>query len=221
MIARDAPLPPAQAVAVAADIAAALAAAHGEGIVHRDVKPANVLLSGGVTKVADFGIARAVDAGEGLTMPGVVIGTAKYLSPEQAQGGPVDYRSDLYSLGMVLYQMLTGRVPFTGDNPVAVAYKQLHEAPQPPSTLNAAVPPTLDALVVRALAVDPAARPQSATSSVPPFSASTSPALLSRPPPWPSAPVTTTATTTVTTPPTTRRPATTVVVTTTVPVPAT
>lgn len=162
VIAAQAPMAPAQAISVAVDVAAGLAAAHREGIVHRDVKPANVLMAAGVTKVTDFGIARAVDTSEGLTVPGMVIGTTSYLSPEQAQGLAVDHRSDLYALGMVLYKMLTGVLPFTGDNPVAVAYKQQHMRPAPPSAVNPAVPPALDAVVAKALSVNPADRQETA-----------------------------------------------------------
>jgi eukaryotic-like serine/threonine-protein kinase len=165
VIRSDGPMSPERATSIAADVAAALAAAHAKGIVHRDVKPANVLISAatGTVKVADFGIARAADGTqEGLTMPGAVMGTATYLSPEQAQGRAVDARSDIYSLGMVLYEMLAGTAPFKGETPVAVAYKQLHEVPPPPSALNPEVPPALDALVARALSKDPARRPASA-----------------------------------------------------------
>jgi serine/threonine protein kinase len=117
---------PDRAAAVAADVADALAFAHEHGVVHRDVKPGNVMLSrGGHVKVADFGIARAVSTVENLTQTGTVMGTATYFSPEQARGGAVDPRSDVYSLGVVLYEMVTGTPPFTGDNPVSVAYKHV------------------------------------------------------------------------------------------------
>ena len=162
IIRAEAPMAPTQAIDIAADIAAGLAAAHGEGIIHRDVKPANVLIAAGVAKVADFGIARAADGRGDLTSPGAVIGTATYLSPEQAQGLAVDQRSDLYSLGMVLYEMLTGRAPFRADSAGSVAYKQQRETPPPPSTDNPAVPPQLDAVVGRAMSFDPADRQGSA-----------------------------------------------------------
>lgn len=162
VISTEGPLAPARAIGVAADIAAALAAAHREGIVHRDVKPANVLIDDGRVKVADFGIAQAANAPNRLTMPGAVIGTSRYLSPEQAQGVAVDERSDVYSLGMVLYEMLTARPPFDGDNPLAIAYKQQHDTPAPPSTANPAVSPPLDDLVAKTLSLDPAERPQTA-----------------------------------------------------------
>ncbi len=162
----DGPMDQERAIDIAAAIAAGLAAAHAKGNIHRDVKPANVLIAAatGTVKVADFGIARAADgAQDGLTMPGAVMGTATYLSPEQAQGRPVDARSDIYSLGLVLYEMLTGTAPFKGETPVAVAYKQLHEIPPAPSSLNPAVSPALDALVAKALSKDPDQRPSSAT----------------------------------------------------------
>jgi eukaryotic-like serine/threonine-protein kinase len=148
---------PAKSAEVGAEVAAALAAAHAQGIIHRDVKPANVLIASdaGTVKVADFGIARAAGARQGLTMPGTVLGTATYLSPEQAQGAEVDFRTDVYSLGMVLYEMLAGKPPFTGDSPVAVAYQQLSQTAPPPSTHNPDVPPALDAIVMRAMSKNP------------------------------------------------------------------
>ena len=164
IIRAEGPMDPARATEIAAEVAAALAAAHAQGIVHRDVKPANVLIAGdtGTVKVTDFGIARAANARQGLTMPGTVLGTATYLSPEQAQGATVDHRTDIYSLGMVLYEMLAGRPPFVGESPVAVAYQQLSQQAPPPSTHNTRVPPALDAVVMNAMAKDPNARQASA-----------------------------------------------------------
>jgi serine/threonine-protein kinase len=153
----EGPMAPVRAAGIAADVAAALGAAHAQGVVHRDVKPANVLISDEV-KVADFGIARAGDPRESLTQTGMVMGTATYLSPEQAQGLPIDRRSDIYSLGVVLYETLAGRPPFIGDTPVAIAYKHLHEEPVPPSEHNPDVSPALDAVVLKAMAKDPADR---------------------------------------------------------------
>src|SRR4051794_12438842 len=143
IIRKEGPLDPARAAGLAGEVAAALAAAHAQGIIHRDVKPANVLIAAdsGTVKVTDFGIARAASARKGLTMPGTVLGTATYLSPEQAQGAEVDFRTDVYSLGMVLYEMLAGRPPFVGDSPVAVAYQHLSQTAPPPSEFNALVPP--------------------------------------------------------------------------------
>ncbi len=165
MIRAGGPMAPAEAIKIGTDIAAGLAVAHTEDIVHRDMKPANVLIAAdgeGTAKVADFGIARAVGAGSDLTMPGSVVGTATYLSPEQAQGIAVDQRSDVYSLGMVMYEMLTGQAPFRGDNPLAIAYKQQHEVPPPPSAMNPAVSAQLDDIVARAMSLDPERRQRSA-----------------------------------------------------------
>jgi eukaryotic-like serine/threonine-protein kinase len=143
-------------------VARALGVAHAAGIVHRDVKPANVMLAAdGRTKVMDLGIARTLD-GESLTRTTSVLGSPNYLSPEQARGDRVDARSDIYSLGCVLYEMLSGRPPFDAESPVAVAYKHVHEEPSPPSALEPTVPPALDAVTLRAMAKDPEDRFRSA-----------------------------------------------------------
>jgi serine/threonine protein kinase len=156
------PLHPERAKEIATDVAHALAVAHAAGIVHRDVKPANVMLTlDGRAKLMDLGIARSLD-GESITRTSSILGTAGYVSPEQARGERVDSRSDIYSLGCVVYEMLTGRPPFEADTPVAVAYKHVHEAPTPPSALAPAVPPALDAVTLHAMEKDPAARFQTA-----------------------------------------------------------
>ncbi|MET9104274.1 Stk1 family PASTA domain-containing Ser/Thr kinase [Streptomyces antibioticus] len=155
-------LSPQHVLETALDVLRALEHAHRSGIVHRDIKPANVMLThAGQVKVMDFGIARDV-RDVGLTQTSVVVGTAQYLSPEQAMGLEADARSDLYSLGCLLYELLTFRPPFTGDSPMAVMYQHVQEAPRPPSHHNPAVTPETDALVLRALAKQPELRPQSA-----------------------------------------------------------
>ncbi len=142
----------------------ALEYSHRAGIVHRDIKPANVMLTrNGQVKVMDFGIARAMgDAGMTMTQTAAVIGTAQYLSPEQAKGEQVDARSDLYSTGCLLYELLTVRPPFVGDSPVAVAYQHVREEPQPPSVFDPEITPEMDAIVLKALVKDPDYRYQSA-----------------------------------------------------------
>ncbi|WP_455352935.1 Stk1 family PASTA domain-containing Ser/Thr kinase [Streptomyces sp. SYSU K217416] len=142
----------------------ALEYSHRNGIVHRDIKPANVMLTRtGQVKVMDFGIARAMgDSGMTMTQTAAVIGTAQYLSPEQAKGEQVDARSDLYSTGCLLYELLTVRPPFVGDSPVAVAYQHVREEPQPPSNFDPEITPEMDAIVLKALVKDPDYRYQSA-----------------------------------------------------------
>ena len=137
-------------------MAAALAFAHRHGVIHRDVKPGNVLITpDGEVKVTDFGIARAVNTEESLTQTGAVMGTAAYFSPEQAEGKGVDARSDIYSLGVVLYEMAVGRPPFTGDSPVAVASKHVRDQPVLPRVANPAVPTALEAIIMKAMAKNP------------------------------------------------------------------
>ncbi len=154
-----------QSAEIASEVAAALGFAHEKGTAHRDIKPANILIGkNGQVKVADFGIARAMNAPteSNLTLVGSVMGTATYFSPEQAQGAQPDPRSDLYSLGIVMYEMVAGRTPFTGDNPVSIAYKQVHDAPQPLVQIVADVPKAYEAMVAKLLAKDPKVRYPSA-----------------------------------------------------------
>ncbi|MEV6898061.1 Stk1 family PASTA domain-containing Ser/Thr kinase [Amycolatopsis sp. NPDC051372] len=160
----EGPMSQKRAMEVMADVCAALDFSHRHGIVHRDVKPANVMITkNGAVKVMDFGIARAMHDGQSaMTQTAAVIGTAQYLSPEQARGEAVDARSDVYAAGCVLYELITGEPPFTGDSPVAVAYQHVREDPNPPSSVNPAVTPELDAVVLKALAKGPANRYQSA-----------------------------------------------------------
>lgn len=144
----------------------ALEYSHRAGVVHRDIKPGNVMITeSGRVKVMDFGIARAVsDSSSTVAETTAIVGTAAYFSPEQAKGESVDARADLYSTGVVLYELLTGRTPFRGDTPVAVAYQHVSEAPLPPSEIVESIPRALDAIVLRALAKDPFQRPQDAAS---------------------------------------------------------
>jgi serine/threonine-protein kinase len=151
------PLDPATAVDLTVQILRAARFAHRRGVIHRDLKPHNVIVDDeGRAKVTDFGIARA--GASDMTETGSILGTAQYLSPEQAQGHAVSARSDLYSVGVVLYELLTGRVPFEADSAVSIALKHVNEAPVPPSRLNPEVTPELEAVVLRALEKDPAAR---------------------------------------------------------------
>jgi eukaryotic-like serine/threonine-protein kinase len=158
------PLPTGQAVAIAAGVCEGLEAVHAAGLVHRDIKPANIMLAGGEVKVLDFGIARA-DGTAARTTTGTVLGTPAYLSPEQAAGHPARPASDLYSLGCVLFEMLTGSPPFTAESQLALAYRQVYDDPGPPSARRPGLPASLDQLTARLLAKAPAARPASAAAA--------------------------------------------------------
>jgi tRNA A-37 threonylcarbamoyl transferase component Bud32 len=154
----EGPLPGQRVVEIMADVCATLDFGHRHGIVHRDLKPGNVMITlTGAVKVMDFGLPRVISTGETVT-PVAVIGTAQYLSPEQARGEAVDARSDVYAAGCVLFELLTGEPPFTGDSPVAVAYQHVREDPRPPSALNPRVNPALDAVVLKAMMKHPADR---------------------------------------------------------------
>ena len=155
---------PERALELTQGVLDALSYSHKAGIIHRDIKPANVMLTpSGVVKVMDFGIARAVaDTSATMTQTAAVIGTAQYLSPEQARGETVDARSDIYSAGCLLYELLVGRPPFIGESPVSVAYQHVREAPVPPSQLDPVITPEIDAVTLKALAKDPIDRYQSA-----------------------------------------------------------
>jgi serine/threonine-protein kinase len=180
------PLEPGRAIDLTIQVLRALRYAHKHGIVHRDIKPQNVILDEeGAAKVADFGIAHA-GASE-LTETGSIVGTAQYLSPEQAQGQPVSPRSDLYSVGIVLYELLTGRPPFEASSPVTVALKQVSERPVPPSQLHPGISPALESVVLRALEKDPARRFADADEFIAALEAARrSPAVVLEPPgePW-------------------------------------
>ena len=150
---------PRRAAEIAAEAAAALSIAHQHGVYHRDIKPGNIMITeDGAVKVTDFGIARALDDSEELTRTGAVIGTATYFSPEQAQGLPADERSDVYALGIVLYEMLAGKPPFTGESPVAVAYQHVSEHAVSPDQVNPEAPRELSAIAEHAIRKSPSDR---------------------------------------------------------------
>ena len=165
-ILEDGALPPYKAVEVASQIAEALGFAHERGVIHRDIKPQNILLSAlGDAKVTDFGLARAAYS-TSLSQTSLVLGTASYMSPEQAMGGPADPRSDLYSLGVVLYEMLTGELPYEGDSSVTIAVKHVIEPPRAPGEVNSEVSEGISALTQKLLAKDPGDRYTSATQLI-------------------------------------------------------
>jgi serine/threonine protein kinase len=150
-------------LAIATQLTQSLTAAHEQGVIHRDIKPQNLLLDGtGVLKVMDFGIARLADAQSKLTEVGMIIGTPAYMAPEQMLGETVDERTDLYAAGVVLYECLTGRLPYQADSPIMLVAKQLREDPPPPSAFNPDVTPALSALILRLLGKQPGDRPASA-----------------------------------------------------------
>lgn len=155
-------IPPREAMEITKKVLSALSFAHRNNIVHRDIKPHNIIITNdGEVKVTDFGIARA--GASTMTQTGTILGTAHYLSPEQARGHEVGVTSDLYSAGVVLYEMVTGRIPFDGENPVAIALKHVHEAPVRPIELNADIPQALQTIILKAMAKNPESRYQSAT----------------------------------------------------------
>ncbi len=160
----DGPAEPAEAARVISQVLTALEYSHRAGVIHRDIKPGNIMITAsGQVKVMDFGIARAIsDSSATIAETSTIVGTAQYFSPEQARGESVDARTDLYSTGIVLFELLTGRPPFRGDNPVAVAYQHVNSEAAAPSSLNPRVSPALDAVVLRSLAKDRFARYQSA-----------------------------------------------------------
>ncbi|GIF09623.1 Stk1 family PASTA domain-containing Ser/Thr kinase [Actinoplanes siamensis] len=164
VLAQEQRLQPRRALEIIADICAALEFSHRHGIIHRDIKPGNVMITqNGQVKVMDFGIARALASGATtMTQTSAVIGTAQYLSPEQARGEAVDARSDVYAAGCVLFELLVGHPPFVGDSPVSVAYQHVREDPKAPSSISREVPPDVDAIVLKALAKNPLNRYQSA-----------------------------------------------------------
>jgi len=164
LLRENGPLPPALALSVIEPVLSALASAHRAGLVHRDIKPENILISNdGVVKVADFGLARAVEFDDVAARTGVMMGTVAYCPPEQISRGPCDQRSDVYSAGVVLFELLTGHAPFAGDSPMAIAYQHVHGRVPAPSSRVATVPPELDAIVVRSTSGDPASRPADAS----------------------------------------------------------
>lgn len=161
-LSRNGPMDPAETVRIARDILDALSHAHAAGVVHRDVKPTNVLTGDHAVKVTDFGIAKAAFAHNDLTATGRLLGTARYLAPEQADGSPIDARTDIYALGVVMYEMLTGRVPFDAETDLATAMLRLTVSPTPVGAMRGGIPRDLERVVMRALSRDPDDRFQSA-----------------------------------------------------------
>jgi eukaryotic-like serine/threonine-protein kinase len=162
---KEGKIPPWRALEITSAVLDALSCSHEAGIIHRDIKPANVMVTNaGDVKVADFGIARPVSETSGtVTLAGTVVGTPQYLSPEQGRGEPVDARSDIYSVGCMLYELLVGEPPFTGDSPVSIVVQHVSDAPAPPSAAGSDITTAIDAIVLKALAKDPADRYQTAT----------------------------------------------------------